>query len=516
MGMGTSADLGMRFRLSPLVAVLAALAVPALALADATWQLEPRVTVSETWTDNVGLDQPGQEESDFITQIMPGIAARKEGGRLRLVADYQLQSLVFARDGSRNDVYHRLFAKGDADLVEDWLFVDFGASRSQSIVDAEERLTLDNFNRTANRADVVSYYVSPYLRHDFGGRFRTEIGYHAEQRDYERGAADTYRQRVTARFSNGFRFTRLSWQLDYRDEILRRQRLRNPEFRSLAGVVGYRLWRGLSLVARAGKEDNSFSSVRRVTNGSYWSGGARWASRHFSVEALKGNNDQGVSVKLTPSARTTLDVRFRDRSVGLNPGVTWSGDFTHRTRRSRWNLRYFEDTITVQQLQPYGGNQVQLVFGGGTVEFRDPVTGDPVFLTEEGLFSLTDSVIERQRATATFGYRFPRHRLRLTLFDEQRDLLLNGGEQDARGGTLSWRWDVGVRTYSNLRYGRQNSTFTASNRKRDFRYWSLELSRTLRPDATGSLRYRYAEQDSGTGGRDRQENRLTLQLQVAF
>ena len=33
MGMGTSADLGMRFRLSPLVAVLAALAVPALALA---------------------------------------------------------------------------------------------------------------------------------------------------------------------------------------------------------------------------------------------------------------------------------------------------------------------------------------------------------------------------------------------------------------------------------------------------------------------------------------------------
>ncbi len=515
--MVTSAEFTrMPVRPLPLLVSLAAIGLPGAAAAGPAWELEPRITVSGTWTDNVGLDQPGQEESDFITQIAPGIAARKEGGRLRLVADYQLQTLVFARDSDRNDVFHRLFSKGDADLVEDWLFIDFGASISQQIVAADQRLSLDNFNRTGNRSDVVSFNVSPYLRHDFGGFVKTELRYSTEERRYDRGAADSRNEKLFASADSGFRSPQLRWHVQYQDETIQREARTDPEFESLSGNASYRIGHGFSLVARAGHEDNSFNSVRRISNGSYWSAGLRWASRFLSVEALKGNNDEGGSLRLTPSARTSLGISYRDRSVGLNPGVTWSGDFAHSTRRSRWSLRYFEDTVTVQQLQPFGGNQVQLLFGGGTVEFRDPVTGDPVFLTDDGLFSLTDSVIERQRATATVSYRLARSLFRLTALAEQRDLVSNGTEEDARGGTVSWRWDFGARTRSNVRYGVQHSKFQPTARKTDFRYWTLELSRTLRPSATGSIEYRYAEQDSDGTARDHEENRLTVQLQVAF
>lgn len=506
----------MRFRLPCLLAAMAGMGLTAAVAAAPAWQLEPRVTVSETWTDNVGLDQPGQEESDFITQVTPGIAARKEGGRLRLVADYQLQTLLFARDGDRNDVFHRLFAKGDADLVEDWLFVDFGASISQQIVAADQRLSLDNFNKSGNRSDVVTYSVSPYLRHDFGGLVKTELRYSTEERRYDRGAADSRNEKLFASADSGFRSQQLRWHVQYQDETIKREGRTDPEFESLSGNASYRIGHGFSLVARAGREDNSFESVRRISNGSYWSAGLRWASRFVSVDVLKGNNDQGGSIRLTPSARTSLSASYRDRDVGLNPGSTWSGDFTHITRRSRWNLRYFEDTVTVQQLQPFGGNQVQLVFGGGTVEFRDPVTGDPVFLTEDGLFTLTDSIIERQRATATVSYRLAKSLFRLTWFDEQRDLVSNGTQEDAHGGTASWRWDFGTRTRSNLRYGVQRSKLLPTNEKTDFHYWTVELSRTLRPSATGSVEYRYAEQDSAGTARDHEENRITVQLQVAF
>ncbi|WJW74464.1 TIGR03016 family PEP-CTERM system-associated outer membrane protein [Thiohalobacter sp. IOR34] len=484
------------------------------------WQIEPRLSVAETYTDNVGREPSGQENDDLITQLIPGVHINKAGGRLRVIGDYQAQALLFANDGDRNSVYHRLNAKADADIVEDWLFFDLGASISQAIIDAEQRLLLDNFSGKSNRGNVVTLAASPYLKHDFGGIVAVDLRYAFQKTRFSRGAKDSRIDKLTAQLGNGRRLSPLRWGINYRKEDVDRDTLVDPSFESLQGDVSYLLGRGFSLLARAGREDNAFNSRRSVTNGSYWSAGLGWANRFLSLQAMKGNNYQSVALGLTPSVRTSLNISFRDRSVGVNPGTVWSGNFQHRTRRSNWSARYFEDTITVQQIQLESANAAILsmtlqdvidleqgILAGGGLPFYDE---------NLNLFSLTDSVIERKRGSASVSYRLARTTFSLSAYDEERDLLASGEQQKARGGVAAVRWRYGARTSTLLRYGRQNADFLPSGTANDLSYWLLTLTYQLGAKATGSVEFRTTEQDSSNLSNNYDENRLTLRLQVTF
>jgi len=58
-----------------------ALALPAAATA-AEWEIEPRVSVGASWTDNITLADSGQDESDWVTALRPGIALSLAGPRV--------------------------------------------------------------------------------------------------------------------------------------------------------------------------------------------------------------------------------------------------------------------------------------------------------------------------------------------------------------------------------------------------------------------------------------------------
>ena len=88
-----------------LTGVLAALVISMPALA-ADWQVRPRLSVSETYTDNVDLDPEGAESHEFVTEVTPGVSLSGTGKRLNLNFDYQASLVNYARgtDGARVDV----------------------------------------------------------------------------------------------------------------------------------------------------------------------------------------------------------------------------------------------------------------------------------------------------------------------------------------------------------------------------------------------------------------------------
>ena len=77
----------------------------------ADWKITPRLSLLETYTDNVTLATRGNEKSDFITQINPGVSLTGTGARLKVNANYTMQNLFYANESGPNRTVHQLQCK---------------------------------------------------------------------------------------------------------------------------------------------------------------------------------------------------------------------------------------------------------------------------------------------------------------------------------------------------------------------------------------------------------------------
>ncbi len=125
------------------VAVPAMLAIVFNAYAD-PWTFTPSLSVSEIFTDNVGLAPSGLESSDFITTVTPGISIARESRRLKLDLNYKLQENFYKNHSDENQFINLLDASGTGELLEDRLFLDASASSSQQNITNTGGITLDN------------------------------------------------------------------------------------------------------------------------------------------------------------------------------------------------------------------------------------------------------------------------------------------------------------------------------------------------------------------------------------
>jgi len=185
-----------------------------LALAS-EWKITPSVSASETYTDNVSLGT-SNPQSDWVTQINPGVSVAKTGKRLKINAIYTLQNLFYANDNSRDNTYHQLSANGNAELLEQALFVDATASIRQQATSLLSPTGTNNINTGTNLTNVRTLSLSPYLEHRFGAFAKATVRYsHDETRTGQAGLSNSSADRVTGNLSSGSSFNDLTWGLDY-------------------------------------------------------------------------------------------------------------------------------------------------------------------------------------------------------------------------------------------------------------------------------------------------------------
>ena len=151
---------GGNYRLQQALGALFALTFVSVASA-ADWKLTAGVGASETYTDNVALGSSGRQGGDFVTSITPTISAKKDGARLKVDAQYALQNLFYARDSTRNVLFHQLNARAKVELYEREFFLDTFATISQSAISPLGATGSDNVNATNNIANNRSFSISP-------------------------------------------------------------------------------------------------------------------------------------------------------------------------------------------------------------------------------------------------------------------------------------------------------------------------------------------------------------------
>lgn len=503
------------------------------------WEFDARLMIGEIFTDNVNQDLAGEKESDLVTEVTPGISARRQGGRLEANIDYSVQTLHSLAD-NQFDINHSLLALSTAEILEDHLFLDADASIVQALISAEQ--SDDVF--LEDRSEVITFGLSPYWMNDFKGYAEAEARYSYDVVLIEEGASDAEVHTVTLGLDNGRRFTSLIWNLDYFFQQLREDANEDEngdeQTRERAtGLVRYELLDDWSLIARAGYEDNKVPTAADVRDGFFWSLGAGWnPSRLIDLTVLYGPDDREFSLRSSPSRRTTLEFGYLDREVGVNPESSWFGSLIHRTRYSTWLVRYTEESTNTQRLfisqprdQPLrldedgmvSGDQVQVTTPRNSPGLPSQVDGEDAFFADqvqltvpEDSLSLTDDEFFRKRLDASIDYTRGRSQFTLGAFYEDRAFEDTTQDEQAFGADAAWSRRIAPRTNGVVGVDWERTEFEEGNRQDDDWDASLIVTHTFTPQIDGSFEYRHIFRDSSDPEEEFHENRVGLFLTLIF
>ena len=479
------------------------------------WVLTPSLKLAETYTDNVFLSPESSRQSDWITQVVPGISVAANGPRLRLDATYAPEILYHAHTEREDKLFHRGNALGTLELADQLLFLEAGATVDQYDVSLRGPLTTSNVNITGNRATAVTTHVTPYLLRDIGSAARAEVRFtYSEWKsdDQQQALPDNTAQRVLLRLTNSTIDRPFTWDLTYSGERIEYETQQQTTTEEYTANAKRRITGTVSLLALAGYEryDTGIETLAEPR----WSGGFEW----------------------TPAPRTRLAVSAGQRLSD----ETYSFQFSHRTRLSTWNVTYAEDVTTsreqffVPATQSTAGALDQMFVS----QYPDPAarqkavqefiarTGLPPSLGSPVNF-FSDQLFLQKRWLASAGLQGSRNTLVATAFWEERRELAGGTtspvgdfvvSQSIRtsGGSLAWGLRLTARNTWNLQGGYTRNQFLDSGQVDDFVYLQAGFTRQFQPRVSGSLYYRLQDQKSTQGGAQYTENAGVASLLMTF
>lgn len=523
----------------------------------ADWKITPSLDLRETYTDNVRLASPGNEKSDFITQVSPGVSVTGTGSRLKVNMSYAMQNTAHAREDSQIATSHRLNAHGNAELIEQLFFLDGKAGLSQQNISLFGPQTTDNTYLAGNRATVANYSVSPYLRNRFGSIATSELRYtHDEVRTRVGGLSDSKGDSVLFNLSSGPAFRKLGWGLRYNKHKTDYSNNPSVETESYSVNLRFMITPKFGLTATKGYEKYDYiSTTGTQPEERSWTAGFSWTpSTKISIQASTGvseNNYLSTGTKpeerfwtagfsWTPTARTSLEASTGHRFFGK----THSLAATHRSRNTVWSVNYSEDISTTrsQFLIPATISTANFLDQLWSSSIPDPVlrkqivdsfilsTGLPASLSEN-INYFTNRFFLQKRLQASVALNSAKSTLLLSVFDSLREtqtaqgmdsllfgsgnLALNDNTKQT-GGNAVWNWRFTPRTNVNVSAGYTKSRSISAGITDINRTMGLGMTRQFRPKLNGAVNLRHNERDTTQSGGNHRENAIIATLHMTF
>ena len=508
------------------------------------WQIDPSLTIKETYSDNIRLDSSGNEKGAFVTEVTPGISVVGNTARNKVNLNYKLQNLFNSGGNEEHDLNHQLQFDSNSELLRDSLFLDLSGSISQQNA-TNFRSANDNITGSENRTSVTTYGFSPYWTPHLHGYADGEVRFR-----YEKFMTDNDQFSNTASATNlstlsdsevleesvhlvsGWRFSRVTWELNYLNSEQKRDAGNDVIFRNGDGLARVHFSRKYNIFARVGFADNSFQTLTdRNNNGFFYTVGGEWRpSRRFRLEAGFGNNSF-VTLDISPTRHMHWVTSYRDNDIGTNNGSTWETEFEYETKRSTWKASYSEDTTTTQSVL---GEIRDISFADREAgQFDNDAAANQSLQRDLSLPNLVDEVFIRKRGEISFTYQTGKSDINTRLFNEKRIFQVSQRKDDVFGVIADWNWRFTQRTSLFARSSWQNTKREISslevsegsngNDTTDDRFdFSLGLTRKIPfrfgkgSQMNGVIEYRYQNQISDDELNEFQENRISVGLQMTL
>ncbi|MCP5152373.1 MAG: TIGR03016 family PEP-CTERM system-associated outer membrane protein [Ectothiorhodospiraceae bacterium] len=450
------------------------------------WTFTPRLSVSETFSDNIGLDPSGQAEHEFVTDVSPGISLRGTGSRLDVNLIYNLQALHYARGTDPSQINHQLQASGTGEVWEDIGFLDVRSTIRQANSAGGARQASSTRSATGTLDDVMTLSVSPYVRKRFGRDAKGEARYRYATVEDSGTSGTTDTHEFSLNVSSGERFARVPWSVaaSHREEDDGSGT--SSTFQEITGTLSYKFSRAYAANASVGYESNDFTTSRGDTSGLTLSASGTW----------------------TPTPRTSVELGMTDKFSGNS----FFARASHRSRRAVFSLRYGEEVTTSSRLE-LEREFIALVDPFGE-PILDPDSGQAIVVPIETP-RFTNEVIVQKRLEGSMAFQGRRTNASVRVFSNDRDFEASGASEKVYGISANASRTLSRATSASLRSSWQR---TEPQGGLESTRWSVGagVSRTFSRDLRGSLDVGHTRQSSDNPADEFTENRVSLQLSMSF
>ena len=299
--------------------------------------ISTRVTVNETVTDNVALSGTSAK-SDQITEVSPGIRVNINGARLKTYFDYALTHVNYAQGTSASRNQNALNTFGTLEAIDNWAFLDFSGNISQQTISAFGTQSTNNTAVNANRTELSTYKLSPYVKGRLGDAavYEARISRSISSSD-SATASDTATTNSVVKVSNASAYRSLGWTADLSRQQVSYSAGRTTEADTYSLGLTYEVTPQVKLSANAGQESNNYTSLDK-----------------------QNYNTHSVGINWFPSERTSLSALTGKRSFGNTHNLS----FEHRTARTVWRFSDSKDVSTTPNQNGVGiiGNLYDLFY----------------------------------------------------------------------------------------------------------------------------------------------------------
>ncbi len=284
-------------------------------------RIVPRVSVTQTWTDNVRLASDG-EQADQITEITPGVTITVAGDRLKAYVNYALNEIYYAQGSSPRRSQNQLNGFGTLEAVEGWAYLDLNASISQQAISAFGPQSISNTSVNSNQAEVSSYRISPYVRGKLGSWAEYDARYSRTETNSDAtvvSGAVAVDSMVKIKGDSSLRD--LGWSADANRQRIDHRAGRSTEADRLNLGLSYAITPQLSVSANVGRESENFTSLEKQSDGTHGFGASWSPSERTRVSFVRGQRPFGDTHTLNLEHRTARTAwRFMDsKDVATNP-----------------------------------------------------------------------------------------------------------------------------------------------------------------------------------------------------
>ncbi len=456
---------GVAFVLAPLIA------------STAEFDIQPRISLGQFWTDNVALAADGLDESEWITEVRPGLRLTVEGPQFSGDLNYEMQILKFDDYDDLDEVFNQLDAKGNLEVIPDSTFVDAFARYDQQNVSTGGRLAFSNLFETDNRTDYTVFGLSPYHTGTWGSWGESLVrltAYGVRYNNTDDGAVepeDSDNLKFSAALGSpegapglncGASGSYTSTDFDNADKFKYAQALVD-----MSVPVGFRS----RLTGTVGKESDVAEDISEGgLDETVWLLGFIWK----------------------PSDLQSLEVRGGDRFYG----TAWEASWQRRGSKGELTVDYTEDPTTSSGVV---GEDDLFVPGLPTIDIG----------------SLDSRVFLQKRLSGRASYELARSVISARVYSDEREYFdLEGGEEDGLGFTLSFDWGVATRTRVGASVTFENRDLEG-NREDDYGEFNLRVTRQINRVLSAELGLMHFYRDSNIE-EDYDANMVSLQLVASF
>ncbi|MFG6416594.1 TIGR03016 family PEP-CTERM system-associated outer membrane protein [Roseateles sp. DC23W] len=358
-----------RTGLTLLLAMGAAASQAQQATTSAGLMVTPRLSVAQTWTDNLLLDDLNKDAA-LITTVSPGISVVSNRGVLRGSLDYALNGITYLKSEQGSRVQNSLTANGQAELIGGVLFVDLRALIGQQNASAFGQLTAptlgsqsgQNNLANVNQRETGMLSVAPTLRGMLGTLASYELRSELNRTEVRDSSVGDSRGHTTSLRVNQWNAGVLSWWLQASAQRVKSVTAPSNGTRMLKVGLTYRPDVDWLFTGNVGQERNDYVGATQ-----------------------RDGSTGGVTAQWTPTPRTRVGADWQRHGYGSSHALT----FDHRLARSVWRLSDTQ-TTTLGNVGLQGGlrtNYDQFFLLFASLE-PDPVKRDVLvraYLQSQGL-----------------------------------------------------------------------------------------------------------------------------------